>query len=88
MSSQNSLVSRFPDAITEGALPLLAVYTVHQHLLKPHRRIIALWCPDDSGCEQAAVIDALIEDVECFIPAGAETRPVDSDFAIAAYVVR
>lgn len=81
-------VSRFPDAITAGALPLLAVFTVHQHMLKPQRRIVALWCPDANGCEQAAVIDALVDDVEAFIPAGAEARPVDSDFALAAYVVR
>ncbi len=78
-------VSRFPDALTDGAQPLTAVFTIHQHTLKSHRRIVALWAPDGA---QAGVVDALIEDAHAFIPAGAEPREVPADFALECWVVR
>jgi len=85
--------SRFPDAVTPGADPLVPVpelVTIHAHALAGGRALVLTWAWDDGAKDytQRAVIDAeSVEAARDYVPAGLQRVPVPEEFAVEAWTV-
>lgn len=81
--------SRFSDAPADAERPArrAELTTVHRHVLEKGRVLVMSWRWDETAgtFQQVAVVNAPAEHAQQWVPPGAVSEPVPSEFAFDAY---